>query len=114
MIFARIRTKRSGSYIAVIAASNIQAITRQVLGYKGDQLNYGNQWVEVFRIAAGQLGGDTAVLTPSNGNVVTSVQNAGHNLTTTPTSNVTITLLGGTVALPAIDVWLIGPQNMRN
>lgn len=98
--------------MASVATSNITNITRQALANKGTALSIGSQQVSVFRIAAGQAAGDTAVLTGFQTPTITSVFGGPftHNATaTTGATNVTITLVGGTVTMGAFDVWCFGP-----
>ena len=100
--------------MASVATSNITNITRQVLANKGTALTIGSQQVAVFRIAAGQVAQDTAVLVAAQVPTITSVFGGpfSHNATaTTGATNVTITLQGGTTTLGAFDVWVFGPTS---
>lgn len=103
--------------MASVAVSNISNITRYVAGGKGTGLNVGNQPMACFRIASGQLSGDTAVLQDPNVPAIVSVagpviNSIGTNLT--GVTAVTVTLAGVTgsaitVTNGAFDVWLLGP-----
>lgn len=100
--------------MASVATSNITNITRLISGSKGNALNMSSLPVQVFRIAAGQAPGDTAVLTPIAGVMpnIQSVWGAPHNLPASGASTVTVTV--GTIGasgttVPAFDVVLVGP-----
>jgi hypothetical protein len=102
--------------MASVATTNITNVTRTVQGLKGTSLNIGGCPVEVFRIAAGQALGDTAVLVPSTFSNVRAVFGpVAHNLPTSQTgaSNVTVTLAlassAVTATISSLDVWLFGP-----
>lgn len=108
--------------MASVAVTNITNITRSVSNFKGNALNIGVQPVEIFRLAAGQVAGDTAVLTPSTFSSIRAVIGpVTDNLPTTGTgaTNVTVTLgivTGSaiTVTVGAVTVMLIGPVPTTN
>lgn len=102
--------------MASVATTNISNVTRTILNNKGTSLNIGGCPVEVFRIAAGQVTGDTAVLVPSTfSNARTLIGPAVGNFPTTGSgaSSVTVTLglvsSAVTATMGAVDVWLFGP-----
>jgi len=68
--------------------------------------------IEVWRVASGGANGDTVAITPARFDLVKAAIGgpASHDLTTTPATNVTLTLKGGTVTAGAFDVWIIGYQ----
>lgn len=106
--------------MASVATSNISNITSRITGTppKGSGLTWpgGIPYVH-FRIASGQVAGDTAVLTdairlPLIQGVVGPVT---HTLPASGASTVTVTLAAVTgsaitVTVGAVDVYLIGPQ----
>ena len=103
--------------MASVATSNISVISRLVAGGKGTSLQVGNQPMACFRIAAGQVAGDTAVLQdPSVPNILTVMGPGTNNIGTSPTgvSAVTVTLAAVTgsaitVTVGAVDFWVMGP-----
>lgn len=103
--------------MASVATSNISVISRLVAGGKGTSLQIGNQPMACFRIAAGQVAGDTAVLQdPSVPNILTVMGPGTNNIGTSPTgvSAVTVTLAAVTgsaitVTVGAVDFWVMGP-----
>jgi hypothetical protein len=106
--------------MASVAVSNISNMTSQITGSppRGSALTWpGGIPVVVFRLAAGQVAGDTAVL--SDGirlPLIKSIMGpVTHNLPASGASSVTITLAAVTgsaitVTVGAFEVWLIGPQ----
>lgn len=98
--------------MAAIAASNISNITRSIAAGFGTGLNLAGAPISVFRVAAGQINGDTATLTPPPefGNIRAVIGPVGHNLPTTGVgaSNVGITIIGPTTTVPAFEVVLVG------
>lgn len=68
---------------------------------------FGSGRVEQWRIASGASTGDTSAIAPTYGGVVRGVLGpVSHNLTTTPATTVTVTLIGGTSTMAALDVWV--------
>jgi hypothetical protein len=106
--------------MASVAVSNISNLTSGVTGTppKGSAITWpGGMPVVVFRIAAGQLSGDTAVLSdPVRLPLIKSIQGpVTHNLPASGASTVTVTLSGVFTSavsntIGAVEVWLIGPQ----
>lgn len=106
--------------MASVAVSNISNLTRGITGSppKGTALTWpGGIPCVCFRIAAGQVAGDTAVLSdPVLLPLIKSVQGpVTHNLPASGASTVTVTLTGVFTSavsntIGAVDVWLIGPQ----
>lgn len=95
-----------------VATSNITNVTRLVCGNKGTGLQIGNQPMAVFRIASGQATGDTAVLqAPNVPNILACIGPGSNNIGTAPTgvSAVTVTLVGGTATMGAVDFIILGP-----
>ena len=103
--------------MASVAVSNITNITRLVNGGKGVSNNWGNQPAEIFRIAAGQVAGDTAVLSsPNIPNILAVIGPGTNNIGTSPTgvTAVTVTLAAVTgsaitVTVGATDWVILGP-----
>lgn len=74
--------------MASVATSNISAIN-----YNNSKLSISGFAIEHFRIAAGQLSGDTAVITPVREKLICGVLSGQvNNLPATGASNVTVTL----------------------
>jgi hypothetical protein len=106
--------------MASVAVSNISNITSQITGSppKGSALTWpGGIPVVVFRIASGQLSGDTAVLSdPIRLPLIKGVMGpVTHTLPASGASSVTITLAGVFTSaisntIGPVEVWLIGPQ----
>ncbi len=66
--------------------------------------------IEVWRVPAGGLNGDTATISPARGRFIVSVKGgpASHNLSAAGTnSNVTLTVVAGAGAIGAFDVELM-------
>lgn len=102
--------------MASVATTNITNITRLVTGLKGNATNLGGLPVEIFRIAAGQVTGDTAVLVPSTfSNIRAVIGPCSDNLPTTGlgATNVTVTLgltsAAVTTTIGAATIMLVGP-----
>ena|SRR5262245_42823696 len=106
--------------MASVAVSNISNITSAITGTppKGSALTWpGGVPVVVFRLASGQVAGDTAVLSdairlPLIKSVIGPVT---HTLPASGASSVTVTIAAVTgsavsVTVGPIEVWLIGPQ----
>ena len=103
--------------MASVATTNITNVTRQTTGGKGTALSLGGLPVEHFRIAAGQASGDTAVLVPTTFNNIRGAFGGPftHSATAaTGATNVTITLVGGTATIPAVDIFILGPVPTTN
>lgn len=106
--------------MASVAVSNITNLTAGITGSppRGSALTWpGGIPVVAFRIAAGQLAGDTAVLSDINRlPIIKAVFGpVTHNLPATGASSVTVTLDGVFTSavsntIGQVDVWLIGPQ----
>jgi hypothetical protein len=106
--------------MASVAASNNTNLTAGITGSppRGSGLTWpGGVPVVAFRIAAGQLSGDTAVLSdPVRLPIIKAVSGpVTHNLPASGASSVTVTLSGVFTSavsntIGAVDVWLIGPQ----
>lgn len=98
--------------MAAIAASNITNITRSILAGLGTGWQLGGAPITAFRVASGQVNGDTATLTPPGefGNIRSVVGPVGNNLPTSGAgaSNVQITIIGPTTTIQQFDVVLIG------
>lgn len=103
--------------MASVNTSNITNITRLIAGGKGVSNQWGNQPAEVFRIAAGQAVGDTAVLQSANiPNILAVIGPGTNNIGTSPTgvTAVTVTLAAVTgsaitVTVGATDWVVLGP-----
>lgn len=81
--------------MASVNTSNITNVTRRVTGQSCTSLNLGLQPAAIFRIAAGQAPGDTAVVQDPNIPWIQSVIGPGTNdigTNTTGVSAVTVTL----------------------
>lgn len=111
--------------MASVALSNITNITRSITGTpaKGTGISIAGQPVSVFRIAAGQTAGDTAVLSdyPTIPNIRAVMGPVVHNLPTSGTGatavTITIPLVQGTAITSTVgqfDVWLIGAAPVSN
>lgn len=109
--------------MASVAVTNITNCTRSITGTpaKGTGLVMAGQPVEVFRIAAGQLSGDTAVLTPMAIPSIRAVFGpVTDNLPTTGTGATAVTVTLGTFStavtstIGQVTVWLIGPAPVNN
>lgn len=76
----------------------------------GSPIPFGSGSIEQWRVAAGASTGDTVAITPKYGGGTALVYGVmgpcSHNLSTTPTTNVTCTLQGGTATLAAVDIWV--------
>lgn len=106
--------------MASVAVSNISNITSQVTGSppKGSALTWpGGVPIVIFRIASGQVAGDTAVLSdPIRLPLIKAVMGpVTHTLPASGASSVTVTLAAVTgsaitVTVGAVEVWCIGPQ----
>lgn len=91
--------------MASVNTSNITNITRLIAGNKGVSNQWGNQPAEVFRIAAGQAPGDTAVLQSANIPNILAVIGPGTNNIGTATTGVTaVTVTLGAVTGSAVTV----------
>lgn len=91
--------------MASVATSNITCISRLVAGGKGTSLNVGGQPMAIFRIASGQLPGDTAVLQdPSVPNILATLGPGTDNIGTSPTGVTAVTVTLGAVTGSAITV----------
>jgi hypothetical protein len=106
--------------MASVAVSNISNITSLVTGTppKGSALTWpGGIPIVIFRIASGQVAGDTAVLSdPIRLPLIKAVLGpVTHTLPISGASSVTVTIAAVTgsaitVTVGAIEVWAIGPQ----
>jgi hypothetical protein len=99
--------------MASVAVTSITNIIRSVTAGLGTGLQIAGAPITAFRIAAGQAGGDTAVLAPPAefGNIRAVFGPVGHNLPTTGVgaTNITVTIPGPTTpTVAAFDVWLVG------
>lgn len=65
--------------------------------------------VEYWRLASGGAAGDTCAITPATGRFVRAVSGGpfSNNLSTVASTNVTLTLIGGTDTQGAVDVRLL-------
>jgi len=91
--------------LASVATTNITNITRLIAGGKGVSNQWGYQPAEVFRIASGQLPGDTAVLQSANiPNILAVIGPGTNNIGTSPTGVTAVTVTLGAVTGSAITV----------
>jgi hypothetical protein len=94
--------------VASVATSNITLVE-----YNQSKLSISGFPVEHWRIAAGQLSGDTAVITPSREKLIKGVLGpVTHNVPAIGASSVTVTLSGVFTSavsntIGAVDVFLI-------
>lgn len=95
--------------MASVNTSNISAVN-----YNFSKISISGFGIEHFRIASGQLPGDTAVLTPVREKLIKGVYGpVTNNLPTTGVgaSNVTVTLCNANATPSAtigqVDVWLV-------
>lgn len=89
--------------MASVNTSNITNVTRLVAGNKGVGNQWGNQAVAMFRIAAGQAAGDTAVLSdPNVPNILFCSGPGTNNIGTSPTGVTAVTVTLGSVTGTAI------------
>ena len=89
--------------MASVATSNITCISRQVAGNRGTSLNLGNQPCAIFRIAARQTAGDTAILADPSIPTIQSVIGPGsNNIPTTGAGVTAVTVTLGAVIGTAI------------
>ena len=101
--------------MASVAYSNIVELTRRVGGNKGTALSLAGQPVAAFRITAGQISGDTAVLSSAQIPIIQSVFGpVTHNITAASGATAVTVTLGTfstavTSTIGTVDVWLVGP-----
>lgn len=109
--------------MASVAVSNITNCTRSITGTpaKGSGLVIAGQPVAVFRIAAGQISGDTAVLaTGEVPNIRAVFGPVSDNLPTSGTGATSVTVTLGTFStavtstIGQVTVWVIGPAPVNN
>lgn len=92
--------------MASVAVTNITKVN-----YNWSKISISGYPVETYRIASGQAAADTAVIPNSNAptmerGLICAVSGGpfSHNLPATGATNVTITLVGGTVTIGQFDV----------